>query len=113
MTSGDEFTTFGQFQVDVSGGSSGFRCTSCRPCRPPVADRKHRKMDMQFDSCHGTTFLDFEDVRVPKSNLIGQEGGWVSGSAGRTTGGYPLGIVFYRCWGPKSCHVKLVEVPNR
>ena len=30
---------------------------------------------MQFDSCHGTTFLDFEDVRVPKSNLIGQEGG--------------------------------------
>lgn len=33
-----------------------------------------RKMDMQFDSCHGTTFLDFEDVRVPKSNLIGQEG---------------------------------------
>ena len=29
---------------------------------------------MQFDSCHGTTFLDFEDVRVPKANLIGEEG---------------------------------------
>ena len=34
---------------------------------------------MQFDSCHGTTFLDFEDVRVPKSNLIGQEGWGVQG----------------------------------
>ncbi|CAK9068430.1 unnamed protein product [Durusdinium trenchii] len=33
-----------------------------------------RRMEMQFDSCHGTTFLDFEDVRVPKANLIGEEG---------------------------------------
>eukprot|EP00913_Durusdinium_trenchii_P026529 g24889.t1 len=32
------------------------------------------RMEMQFDSCHGTTFLDFEDVRVPKANLIGEEG---------------------------------------
>eukprot|EP00746_Dinoflagellata_sp_MGD_P142040 gnl/MRDRNA2_/MRDRNA2_75046_c0_seq1.p1 gnl/MRDRNA2_/MRDRNA2_75046_c0~~gnl/MRDRNA2_/MRDRNA2_75046_c0_seq1.p1 ORF type:complete len:433 (+),score=80.91 gnl/MRDRNA2_/MRDRNA2_75046_c0_seq1:69-1367(+) len=34
-----------------------------------------RKLPMQFDSCHGTTFLTFEDVRVPKNRLIGQEGG--------------------------------------
>lgn len=33
-----------------------------------------RRMDMQFDSCHGTTFLDFENVKVPRSNLIGEEG---------------------------------------
>ena len=34
---------------------------------------------MQFDSCHGTTFLDFEDVKVPRANLIGEEGLVVSG----------------------------------
>jgi alkylation response protein AidB-like acyl-CoA dehydrogenase len=58
-----------------------------------VADRKHRKMDMQFDSCHGTTFLDFEDVRVPKSNLIGQEG-W--GGQGLGSGSENERCVF--CW---------------
>ena len=34
-----------------------------------------RRMEMQFDSCHGTTFLTFDDVKVPRSNLIGAEGG--------------------------------------
>lgn len=34
-----------------------------------------RKMLTQFDSCHGTTFIDFEDVMVPAANLIGEEGG--------------------------------------
>ena len=39
---------------------------------------------MQFDSCHGTTFLDFEDVKVPKQNLIGEEGtGAGGGGCGR------------------------------
>ncbi|CAJ1342121.1 unnamed protein product [Effrenium voratum] len=31
-------------------------------------------MPMQFDTCHGTTFLTLDDVKVPAQNLIGQEG---------------------------------------
>jgi len=34
---------------------------------------KIRKMATQFDSCHNTTFLTFDDVRVPAKNLIGGE----------------------------------------
>lgn len=33
-----------------------------------------RKMETQFDTCHGTTFLTLDDVRVPAHNLIGEEG---------------------------------------
>eukprot|EP00933_Yihiella_yeosuensis_P061591 TRINITY_DN64414_c0_g1_i1.p1 TRINITY_DN64414_c0_g1~~TRINITY_DN64414_c0_g1_i1.p1 ORF type:complete len:430 (-),score=76.74 TRINITY_DN64414_c0_g1_i1:249-1538(-) len=33
-----------------------------------------RKMETQFDTCHGTTFITFDDVEVPKANLIGEEG---------------------------------------
>lgn len=33
-----------------------------------------RKMETQFDTCHGTTFLTLDDVRVPAGNLIGEEG---------------------------------------
>jgi len=33
-----------------------------------------RKMETQFDSCHGTTFIEFDDVMVPAANLIGEEG---------------------------------------
>ena len=61
---------------------------------------------MQFDSCHGTTFLDFEDVRVPKSNLIGQEGGRVRvlALAVRMKGTHFVGIMFYsRCDGGVEC----------
>lgn len=32
-----------------------------------------RKMETQFDTCHNTTFITFEDVRVPVKNLIGAE----------------------------------------
>jgi len=35
---------------------------------------KVRKMDTQFDTSHSTTFIIFDDVKVPKSNLIGEEG---------------------------------------
>lgn len=35
---------------------------------------KIRKMKTQFDSSHGTTFILLEDVKVPKTNLIGEEG---------------------------------------
>ena len=35
---------------------------------------KIRKMKTQFDSTHGTTFINLEDVKVPVRNLIGQEG---------------------------------------
>ena len=33
-----------------------------------------RKMKTQFDSCHGTTFVILEDVKVPVQNLVGKEG---------------------------------------
>jgi len=33
-----------------------------------------RKMPMQFDTCHNTSFLIFDDVFVPEENLIGKEG---------------------------------------
>lgn len=32
-----------------------------------------RKMETQFDTCHGTTFITFDAVRVPVTNLIGRE----------------------------------------
>jgi len=34
-----------------------------------------RKMQTQFDTCHGTTFITFDDVSVPVDNIIGEEGG--------------------------------------
>jgi len=34
---------------------------------------KVRKMETQFDTSHSTTFITFEDVKVPVSNLIGEE----------------------------------------
>merc|ERR1712232_712078 len=35
---------------------------------------KIRKMETQFDTCHGTTFIDLDDVMVPASHLVGEEG---------------------------------------
>jgi len=35
---------------------------------------KVRKMETQFDTAHSTTFITFEDVKVPVSRLIGEEG---------------------------------------
>mmetsp|Transcript_118913 Transcript_118913/g.296683 ORF Transcript_118913/g.296683 Transcript_118913/m.296683 type:complete len:439 (+) Transcript_118913:68-1384(+) len=33
-----------------------------------------RKMETQFDTCHGTTFITLDNAMVPAKNLIGQEG---------------------------------------
>ncbi|CAE8644918.1 unnamed protein product, partial [Polarella glacialis] len=33
-----------------------------------------RKMPTQFDTCHGTTFITLDNVKVPAGNLIGEEG---------------------------------------
>uniref|UniRef100_A0A7S4P207 Acyl-CoA dehydrogenase n=1 Tax=Paramoeba aestuarina TaxID=180227 RepID=A0A7S4P207_9EUKA len=33
-----------------------------------------RKMETQFDNAHNTTFITFDNVRVPAKNLIGEEG---------------------------------------
>lgn len=33
-----------------------------------------RKMETQFDTCHGTTFVTLDNVEVPAENLIGVEG---------------------------------------
>lgn len=34
---------------------------------------KIRRMRTQFDSCHNTTFITMDDVKVPAKNLIGEE----------------------------------------
>jgi len=33
-----------------------------------------RKMETQFDTCQGTTFITFDNVKVPAENIIGEEG---------------------------------------
>lgn len=33
-----------------------------------------RKMETQFDTCHGTTFIEIENAEVPEKNLIGDLG---------------------------------------
>jgi alkylation response protein AidB-like acyl-CoA dehydrogenase len=33
-----------------------------------------RKMPTQFDTCQGTTFITFDEVKVPAENIIGKEG---------------------------------------
>jgi len=33
-----------------------------------------RKMKTQFDTSHSTTFITFDDVKVPANNLVGEEG---------------------------------------
>merc|ERR1712072_979058 len=35
---------------------------------------KVRKMQTQFDTTHGTTFITFDNVRIPAANMIGDEG---------------------------------------
>ena len=57
--------------VPVVGGNVGISLLLLEKDMPGI---KIRKMKTQFDSTHGTTFINLEDVKVPVRNLIGQEG---------------------------------------
>ena len=52
------------------GGGGGISLLLIEADRPGITVRK---METQFDTTHCTTFVTLEDVRVPASNLIGNE----------------------------------------
>jgi alkylation response protein AidB-like acyl-CoA dehydrogenase len=68
-TMADYFTTAVRTGDDGFGGISLLLIERSRP------GVNVRKMKTQFDTTHSTTFVTFEDVRVPAKNLIGPENG--------------------------------------
>ena|SRR3990167_4713041 len=65
---GDFFTTA------VRTGDEGMSGLSLLLIERDTPGINIRKMETQFDNSHGTTFITFEDVKVPVRNLIGEEG---------------------------------------
>jgi len=65
---GDYFTTC------VRTGGEGMMGLSLLLIERDMPGVSIRKMETQFDNAHSTTFINLEDVRVPVSNLIGEEG---------------------------------------
>jgi len=59
--------------VAVRTGDSGPFGLSLLLLEKDMPGIKIRKMETQFDSCHNTTFVTLEDVKVPVKNLIGKE----------------------------------------
>ena len=57
------------------GGLGLVRARGARGRLVGACARQVRKMETQFDSAHSTTFVTFDNVRVPASNLIGDENG--------------------------------------
>jgi alkylation response protein AidB-like acyl-CoA dehydrogenase len=62
------------FTTVVRTGGPGYTGISLLLIDRRTPGIKIRKMETQFDSCHSTSFITFEDVKVPAKNLIGQEG---------------------------------------
>ena len=56
---------------DEDSGMTGISLLLLEKTMPGI---RVRKMKTQFDTTHGTTFINLEDVKVPVRNLIGQEG---------------------------------------
>lgn len=83
---GNEFRINGQKKWITGGHMADFFTLAVRTGGPGnkgisllLVDAKSpgidiRKMQTQFDTCHGTTFLTFDNVAVPAANLIGKEG---------------------------------------
>jgi len=61
------------FTVAVRTGGPGPGGISLLLLEKDMPGIKIRKMETQFDSCHNTTFITLEDVKVPVKNLIGNE----------------------------------------
>merc|ERR1712096_308345 len=64
----------GYFTLACRTGSSGGQGISLLLVGRNSPGLTVRKMKTQFDTCQGTTFLTFDNVRVPATNLIGDEG---------------------------------------
>jgi len=83
---GDHYRVNGQKKWITGGHMADFFTLAVRTGGPGgqgvsllLVDRRTpgieiRKMETQFDTCHGTTFITFDNAMVPVSNLIGQEG---------------------------------------
>ena len=65
---GDFFTTA------VRTGGEGMGGISLLLIEREMEGVNIRKMETQFDNSHSTTFITFDNVRVPARNLIGEEG---------------------------------------
>merc|ERR1719489_503433 len=65
------------FTVAVRTGEpgSGFKGLSFILLERTMPGIKTRQMDCSGVWCSGTTFITFDDVKVPKENLIGKENG--------------------------------------
>eukprot|EP00931_Biecheleriopsis_adriatica_P069179 TRINITY_DN43055_c0_g1_i1.p1 TRINITY_DN43055_c0_g1~~TRINITY_DN43055_c0_g1_i1.p1 ORF type:complete len:434 (+),score=81.03 TRINITY_DN43055_c0_g1_i1:58-1359(+) len=83
---GDAYIVNGQKKWITGGNMAHFFTLACRTGGPGgkglsllLVDRNTpginiRKMKTQFDTCQGTTFITFDNVKVPAENLIGEEG---------------------------------------
>jgi len=61
------------FTMAVRTGGAGMSGISLLVIEKNMPGLNIRKMETQFDSCHNTTFITLEDVKVPVKNLIGEE----------------------------------------
>eukprot|EP00004_Rigifila_ramosa_P008279 TRINITY_DN19492_c0_g1_i1.p1 TRINITY_DN19492_c0_g1~~TRINITY_DN19492_c0_g1_i1.p1 ORF type:complete len:434 (+),score=112.95 TRINITY_DN19492_c0_g1_i1:48-1304(+) len=61
------------FTVAVRTGGEGMGGISLLLLEKGMPGITVRKMPTQFDTCHNTTFITLEDVKVPAANLIGDE----------------------------------------
>jgi alkylation response protein AidB-like acyl-CoA dehydrogenase len=62
------------FTMLVRTGGAGMAGTSIILVPANTQGLRIRKMKTQFDTCHGTTFINMDDVKVHKRMLIGQQG---------------------------------------
>jgi len=68
---GGAFADF--FTVAVRTGGAGMGGISLLLIEKNSPGIHVRKMETQFDTCHNTTFITFEDVKVPVAHIIGEE----------------------------------------
>jgi len=61
------------FTTAVRTGGPGMGGISLLLLEKNMPGMKIRKMETQFDSCHNTTFITLDNVKVPEKNLIGEE----------------------------------------
>jgi alkylation response protein AidB-like acyl-CoA dehydrogenase len=61
------------FTLAVRTGGDGFGGISLLFVDRKLPGISIRKMETQFDNAHNTTFIEFDDVKVPVSALIGDE----------------------------------------
>lgn len=68
---GGHMADFLTLAVRTGAGSKGISLLLADAKAPGI---EIRKMETQFDTCHGTTFITLDNVLIPAENLIGTEG---------------------------------------